>query len=169
MRKLLAETADPRGHEAFINDRSPVVRAAVAATAQSRSTLDRLIADPKPVVRAGAAANPMLDDATQSVLAQDRSLIVRRAVVRTGRATHAVQRQLANDRSIDVRWWLATMPATSVGVLEVLSNDADDDVANQAREAIRRANKVQTSYWFNCLTPSRRASAHRALARRDPG
>ena len=136
LRGLLAEmpALEPELSAALINDASPEVRERLASHTDDQDVITALLRDRTVRVRKGLAINEFTTAEQRHALAQDSSPDVRAALVRAVRLDEADLQALLSDRSVEVRRSMATSAVTPPHIRQALENDADEAVAEDARQ-----------------------------------
>ncbi|WP_052405886.1 hypothetical protein [Demequina mangrovi] len=101
-------------------------REGLALTANDRTTLDRLVADPDPKVRAAVAQPDHRPADLMRLLARDRRAEVRAAVAASTTIPDDLALELLADRSAVVRWSLLTMRDGDLRFARALVDDPDE-------------------------------------------
>ena len=126
---LAGQQLAPDVAAALAADPDPQVRGRLAAFTRDAELLERLMADPSDIVRAGATENRSLSREQLLTLAKDRSKRVRGQLAgfRTNLPPDA-RALLARDKSVDVRFELTMSPQPG-SIAKILRNGTHPDVA----------------------------------------
>lgn len=124
----------PRQREALARavaaDAGPALStfASPPVTAGTLRRVRAMAADPKPGIRASAAAHRHAPEAVLVTLGADPQPAVRAAVARNAWAPASVLRSLATDDEATIRAWVAANPMAPADLLDRLADDDDAQV-----------------------------------------